>query len=451
MPMSRDERIEKVQRLLTAHGRTKKVLENEPVVLEGHQGVAIAECWPVITAAYSGLEQTIKYLIAEEKGLTVQDLFDIAVAENGEGNEGRWRNHPYRTHNLGWLFSQLDNPTKEIVREFFRRYKSLLPSIRIEGVDEFLSRVSGRKGEGDGYVRWRYALIEEKKLPTNSPEALVAIWGACVEIAQDRAWENGPVQMPDDELGRKFCARLKGQAEVLYDERQEPMGPFETIKGEIIRWLQRRSHPLDAFAEVLWHFARYDHSGVDDAPEWLSETLTRWARDMVKEAAESGPTLLRAFVLRAQGHTAHGESVRWNQGDKRFESVRWSLEERFQERPPANATLVDDPTVGCAAPLCSLWIAAKESGYRVRENRRFQRPQGRDPWFCTLEVTDENAGSAQSVLSMWQKKLDAYCGRFHMVEECEPDAMSQPVRRWIDSLESKRREPNHDRKADQET
>ena len=108
MPMSREERFEKVQRLRTAHGGTRKALENEPVVWELHRGTDIAQNWPVITAAYSGLEQTIKYLIAEEKGLTIQELVDSAVTENGQANEGRRRRYRYRTHNLGRLFSRLE-------------------------------------------------------------------------------------------------------------------------------------------------------------------------------------------------------------------------------------------------------------------------------------------------------------------------------------------------------
>ena len=433
MPMSRDERFEKVQRLLTAHGRTRKTLENEPVVCELHRGTDIAQNWPVITAAYSGLEQTIKYLIAEEMKLTVQELLDFAVAENGEGNEGRWRNYPFRTHNLGRLFSILEEPTKETVREFFGRYKSLLPDIGIGRVDQFLYRVSGRKGEGDGNVRWRYALIEGKTLPTNSPQALAAIWGVCVQIAQVRAWGNQRVQMPDDELGQELCAHLETLAERVSNEMQRPDDPFRDIKGEIGFWLRKRGHPLNAFAEVLWHFARHGNAGAADAPDWLSEALTRWARDVVKKAAADGPTLLRAFVVRAQGHTAHGESVRWNQNRNRFESVPWSLRKRFQDAPPANATVIGDRLVRYAAPLCSLWVAAKESGYRVRENRMFKGPPDQDPWFCTLEVTAENAGNVESVLSMWQQRQNAYDDLFHMVEECKPDAMSQPVRRWIDT------------------
>ena len=169
MAMSGEEKFDKVQTLLAAHESTKEALESKPVVWEGHRGTEIAQKWLVITAAYSGLEQTIKYLIAEEKGLTVQELVDSAVTENGQANEGRRRNYRYRTHNLGRLFSILEEPTKETVREFFGRYKSLLPGIGIdiERVDQFLCRVSGKKG--DGYVRWRYALIEEKGATHEQP------------------------------------------------------------------------------------------------------------------------------------------------------------------------------------------------------------------------------------------------------------------------------------------
>ena len=69
MPMTREEKIEKLQRLFTAHKKTKETLEREPVTSEWHPGTDIARKWTVITAAYSGLEQTFKFLIAERDGV----------------------------------------------------------------------------------------------------------------------------------------------------------------------------------------------------------------------------------------------------------------------------------------------------------------------------------------------------------------------------------------------
>ena len=293
MPISKQARREKVQRLLTAHGGTKKALEDEPVVLELHPGTAIAQNWQAISTAYSGLEQTIKYLIAEEKGLTIQELYDFAVEENGERNGRRRKRNPYRTHNLGRLFSELEQATKDTVREFYGRYQSLLPYIGAGTVDEFLNRVSGRGG--DGYVRWRYALIEEKPLPSNSPQALVAIWGVCVQIAQGKDWKYPQVQMPDDELGEGLCSGLETLAERVFNEMHDPGDPFRDIRDEMECWFRQRGHPLNTLAEALWHFARYGHAGVVDAPPWLSEALTRWAREVADQVARAGPTPASSF------------------------------------------------------------------------------------------------------------------------------------------------------------
>ena len=78
MPMSREAKMEKVQRLLTAHKKTSQTLESEPVTHERHPGTDIARNWTVITAAYSGLEQTLKFLIAEKADLTIAELIDLA-------------------------------------------------------------------------------------------------------------------------------------------------------------------------------------------------------------------------------------------------------------------------------------------------------------------------------------------------------------------------------------
>ena len=91
MPILQDDKNETVQRLGTAHQKTKEVLESEPVAWELHAGTEIASNWTVVTAAYSGLEQTVKYLIAEENSQTISELVQF--------REGKAR--PYPTHHLG--------------------------------------------------------------------------------------------------------------------------------------------------------------------------------------------------------------------------------------------------------------------------------------------------------------------------------------------------------------
>ena len=374
MPMSRDASIEKVQRLLTAYKKTKETLEGEPATWELHPGTDIARNWTVITAAYSGLEQTLKYLIAEENGLTIPELIDFAVPDNVDANEHNARTYPYRTHSLGWLFSKLQKPTQDVVREFFGRFQSLHSYIAIGRADNFLNLVSGRRGVG--YELWRYTLIEEKPMPKNSPEALVAVWGVCVQIAEERLWKNQRVRMPDKELAQTLCHRLEMLQVYVSVDRQNAGEPFQDISGEIRDWLWRGGHPLDAFAKVLWHFARYDSPGVEDVSEWLSQSLTRWVNEVVASPIASARTSLRAFVTRAQGLTPDGQSIRWNSGQNRFEAIQWSLEQRFSDALPPQATIIGGPA-GHQTPLTTLWVAARECGYRVLENRSFKGPPAR--------------------------------------------------------------------------
>ena len=96
---------------------------------------------------------------------------------------------------------------------------------------------------------------------------------------------------------------------------------------------------------------------------------------------------------------------------------------------PGEAILIADP-VPRATPLNTLWVAARESGCRVLENRAFNGPADQENWFCTLRVQAEDAGAVKPILSMWQKRDDDH-DLFHMVEEAAPEEMEQPLRRWI--------------------
>lgn len=426
--MSRDTKIENVQRLQTAHNKTKKMHELEPETRELHPGTDIARNWTVITASYSGLEQTLKYLIADQSELSIAELIALANTRNTNAIKECTKKYPFRTHNLGWLFSKLDRSTQEVVREFYDRYRSLHSYLSIGNVDQFLNTVSGPKGAG--YERWRYTLIEDKPLPKNSPEALLAIWGVCIQIAYGRVWGNQRVQMPDKELALEFCEQMDSLHLSVSVERQNAGEPFQDLSREIRDWLWRGGHPLNAFAEVLWHYARHGCHGAQNVSEWLSETLTRWVEDVMESSAVSRRTSLRAFINRAQGYTTNGRSIRWNRKKNRFETVRWSLQTRYQENLPPQAIMIGDLTWR-GTPLNTLWVAAEESGYRVFENRGFKGPSDKEIWFRILELRTEGVGRLKPVLSVWQKR-ENYKNLYYIIEECARDEMSPSVRRWID-------------------
>lgn len=416
MPMTREEKIEKVQRLVVAHTKTKEALENQPVTWDVHPGSEIASKWPVITAAYSGFEQTMKYLIAEEKAQTIAELI---ARRNGKKS-------PYETHDLSKLFRKLAEPTQGVVREFYARFQSLHPYITIKTADEFLKEISHEGGHG--YARWRYALVEDKPLPRNSPEALVAVWGVCVQIAEERVWGNTRVWMPDKALSWRLGSWLDDLILEVSVERQSAGEPFRDIMGEVRDWAWRAGHPLNAFADVLWHFTRYGEHGQADTSEWLSDALTRWAKAVLTNPAIAGRTMMRTFVERARGDARDGQSVRWDRAVNRFEAVPWSLEARHQDTLPQAAVEFGDPT---GTRLRALWAATKRSRYRVLENRAFEAPPNEEPWFCTLKIQDRDGGDGRPLVSLWQKVFNT-ARKFYMVEHEPREQMDEDLRTWIE-------------------
>ena len=431
MPMSRDAKMEKVQRLLTAHKKTSLTLESELVTHELHPGTDISRNWTVITAAYSGLEQTLKFLIAEKADLTVTELIDLTTPQNTGIREHPVSRYPYRTHDLAWLFAQLEQPAQDVVQDFYGRFQSLHTYVPFADADRFLMEISGPQGAG--YERWRYTLIEDRLPPLNSPETLTAIWGVCVQMAEQNLWRNQRVQMPDNQLMQLFCQQLETLTFKVSVERQNAGEAFQDVSGEIRDWLSRAGHPLNAFSEVIWNFSRYGSHGAEGVSDWLSELLTRWVRHLLKNPAVSARTSLRAFLNRARGYTPDGAGLRWNPQSKRFEATPWTLEDHIIDTLPPKAIPIVDPSPR-ATPLNTLWTAARESGCQVLENRAFNGPVNQEFWFCTLRVQGENAGTVKPVLSMWQKRNDDH-DFFHVVDEAAPEEMAQPLRRWIDLAE----------------
>ena len=82
-----------VQRLTIAQERTREAHEETFKGHDVHLGTEIAGVWPFITAAYSGIEQTFKFLIAEAHGKTVEEL----VATRGRKGPRERRGSPIST------------------------------------------------------------------------------------------------------------------------------------------------------------------------------------------------------------------------------------------------------------------------------------------------------------------------------------------------------------------
>ena len=423
-----NEKSEKVQRLGVAYRKTRKFLESQPITRDFHPGSDIASKWTIITAAYSGLEQSIKYLIAEEMSCTIRELLNLG---GGNGN-GKIRNRPYQTHNLASLFHHLEEETKSVIRDYFAQYQSLHSYITIETVDNFLSEVSGV--DGRGYELWRYTLIEEdERLPRNSAEGMLAIWGICVEIARSRLYGSQGVRMLDDKLSSILSEKLFCSFEDQYLEIQRNSHSMDQRLLDLGRkaydGIFEGKYPLNVFAEILQNFGTNKSHGLSGLPEYVSKAVHIWIERISNFNEKPGITSLRIFVERAQGNTPAGESIRWNCDSRRFENVPWSLDLITDSTLPLDAIAIKHPK--CLQELKEI---ARNCGYTIRENRSCTNSPNfdEDIYFRTLEVSEPS--TMEPVFTVWQKSGDTT--DFSLVLEQMLNKIEKPVQEWIEFIQN---------------
>ena len=308
MSMTEGDKRKKVERLRIAHEWiTKNVLGSQTIVQDMHSDASIAQNWTTITTGYSGFEQTLKYLIAEQEG---QDVT-------------KRNNRPqYPTHDVSELFLKLEKSTKRHIQEYYARLQSLHSYVEIETVEEFLESISPEGGRG--YELWRYALIEKTLPPKNSPEVLIALWGACIQIAIWNLYKNERLQMPEEALESEIRRRFKCTLKLVL-ERCGKLDQLVDITNEGERWFCKHDHPLNACAKVLQSLKEYGEHGETNVSTLLSETLTEWATNITNDPSKIRLTSFGVFIRHAAGLTTCGQSIRWNSISNRFENTGWSL------------------------------------------------------------------------------------------------------------------------------
>ena len=259
MPIDDDARVAITLRLQTAYAETLENYTRKPAWIELLRDVALAQQWLTIGAAYSSIEQTLKYLIAVQKDLTVDELLvERGIVENPrEEPERRTR---YRIHQLGTLFRRLGRQTREALEHDYAVWQSLYDYLTIPTCVEFLEHIQG--DDNEGHLDWRYCLIQEHLPPPNSAEAMLAIWASLIRRCEERV-EIPPhacTRTADEEVRFGLGERLE-RACIDYEQRAAENGdPIPPLRDELRRWAPSGSRMVNNMAALLGHREKYPNA-----------------------------------------------------------------------------------------------------------------------------------------------------------------------------------------------
>ncbi len=376
--LTNEQRQETVLRLQTALCTTAKSHRLVGSKRDLHPGTNMAIQWGAITLSYSGLEQTLKYLVAVERGKTIEGVRK-SLKKDG--------------HDLFKIFGCLEEDTKETLREHYAVYQSLHSYIEMPTLDEFLCDVSRAPNEKDGivtgYERWRYLLIEEKSIPRNSAEAMLSIWSVAVRIAERKECPKTLPRMLEDEIKKEILDRLN---------RFLDRSRSQSIQRRCI-WRVRPGGSLNTFAKFIWNHERGRPDTFGGAPQEVREALGR-RLEALDEEKLSDDTLF--FIQRARGYSPLGLSIRWNDTSGRFEKVPWNLCPMTSDNCPEDAIEKDAIQLDCSTTRRDL-VRELYRDFSVREQAQ---PTKTGLWTRTVSAVKHTDQGEEWRVEIWQQCLD---------------------------------------------
>ena len=392
--MDRATRMELNQRLKTAQRKTQEAYEQRSLAYELHEGTSLANAWAFMTAAYSGLEQSLKFLVAVENGWTIEELL-----EQRNNAEGRNRRRAYLTHDIGWLFEQLERETKDSLRGFYRTFQSLHDYIPYAHLDEFMPQVSGEGG--DGYERWRYILIQPDAIPASSVEGLLGIWDAAVQVGQTQDRDNKTLATPAHQVLWRMDALLDLiSINVGVELGRDGRGPVEAHE-EVRRWFRESEGPLNALSGLVWR----DYRGIPPEQtmdsDLLAEILRRFLGELRRCETDERNTHVRQFMNRVQGTSGRGKGIQWDAGARIFEPVPCDLErETCRDQPEGSYRI----TNGAYTTRVALLQLLFQRNFRVRENPTGDGEMPEEGWLCTVSADKWEADRGKCSVKIWEDR-----------------------------------------------
>ena len=385
MPLTDTQKNAFSTRLDSAYTQTRDLSETRPWAHEIVRDYGLGQDWPIVTAAYSGIEQTLKFLIALDRDITIQELIAIPG---------------FRTHRLAFLFDHLSCENQRAAQRCYARWQSLHSHVNVTTCEEFLQLLE--EDDGGGYQNWRYCLTQDRPPVANSADAMLAIWAALLRRAPDIPFPLGEV---DDEVANRLHEALETACSNEERRRIERGEEALSIYEDWDRWVRSHTHPLDAMAQALSHYGSYCDVPDDVGGQPWRNALRNCLRDLRHQAGQKLKRgSLHTFTRRASGWFPNAASIRWNGDEQRFEDVPWSLESESMDEPPPQSQIVQyrNSTIARLRRLPNL---ARSRGYLLKETQAFawRAAHSDRTWHLRLRLFDCAEGAERPRLSIWQR------------------------------------------------
>lgn len=151
--------------MFTACKRTRKIAAENPVQPDYAPDHEAAEAWPLITAAYNGIEQALKML--------------LLVPKNARFTMEQLKKKPFG-HDLEELYGVLEPADSDYIEQHFgehwslNEYESL--NLGFDTAQEFIAHLNTSQPQ-EGSLAWRYALLDMNvPIPTTNPWTMCEVW-----------------------------------------------------------------------------------------------------------------------------------------------------------------------------------------------------------------------------------------------------------------------------------
>ena len=255
-------------RMYTACEAIRKMAAENPAQRDLVPDHEAAVAWPLVTAAYNGIEQALKMLLLAPAGSTL-------TLEESRKLYG---------HDLEALYSALAPDDQAHIELHFGEHWSLYElaglNLGFKTVEEFVAQLNDSEPQ-QGSIAWRYALLDmSAQIPQTNPWTMCEVWYAICCCIKKTVYPD-----VDD------CFRLSVRLAFEFGEILPRRVPYDGFTDDLNLWVSHAGGSLlAAWVELLVQTNRDAMSEVR-APERLRPVLASMAATAAERLAgdDAGP------------------------------------------------------------------------------------------------------------------------------------------------------------------